>query len=115
MAPLVTPETNGETHKSLTRLCPSLSKLHLLPPCLLPEEVQVSIISFPNYQPWEKPPKETWVKVAATVLDALEGKGQSPLRLSGACRDTVGGSHEPSLQPCPASLQGHETYHLMAE
>ena len=36
---LVTTGTSDLTHTSVSRLCPSLPELHLLPLCLLPEEV----------------------------------------------------------------------------
>lgn len=74
---LVTTGNNGQTHTNAGKLCPSLSELHLLPLCLLPEEGQVSTISLPKCQPWEMTPKESWVKDATTVQNALEGKGQS--------------------------------------
>lgn len=111
VAVLVTIGTNGQTHEC-SKALPFPSRLHLLLPCLLPEEAQGSIVSFPNYVPWEKP-KESWVKAAVTVPDALEAKVEALWGSAVLVRPHLSPSHEPSPQLCPTSLEGHKTYHLM--
>lgn len=94
MAVLVTTGTNGQTHEC-SKALPFPSRLRLLLPCLLPEEVQGSIASFPNCVPWEKP-KESWVKAAVTVPDALEAKVEALWGSAVLARPYLSPSHEPS-------------------
>lgn len=87
---MVASGSNGQTHKSITRLCLSLYKHCLFTPCLLPEEGQVS---FPKCQPWEKP-----LQGELAQSCPLEGKGQSPPVL-GECQASANPSSQVNHLP----------------